>query len=31
MKFRRQYSIGRYVIDFFCVECNLAVVRCITT
>jgi len=25
MKFRRQYSIGRYVIDFFCVECSLAV------
>jgi very-short-patch-repair endonuclease len=25
MKFRRQYSIGRYVVDFFCVECNLAV------
>src|SRR5262245_42936883 len=25
MKFRRQYSIDRYVVDFFCVECNLAV------
>jgi very-short-patch-repair endonuclease len=25
MKFRRQYSIGHYVVDFFCVECNLAV------
>ena len=24
-KFRRQYSIGRYVVDFFCVECSLAV------
>jgi very-short-patch-repair endonuclease len=24
-KFRRQYSIGRYVVDFFCVECNLAI------
>jgi very-short-patch-repair endonuclease len=24
-KFRRQYSIGRYVVDFFCVECDLAV------
>jgi len=24
-KFRRQYSIGRYIVDFFCVECELAV------
>ena len=24
-KFRRQYSIGRYVVDFFCVECSLAI------
>jgi len=24
-KFRRQYSIGRYIVDFFCVECDLAV------
>ena len=24
-KFRRQYSIGRYVVDFFCPECNLAI------
>jgi len=24
-KFRRQYSIGRYIVDFFCVECDIAV------
>ena len=24
-KFRRQYSLGRYIVDFFCVECDLAV------
>jgi very-short-patch-repair endonuclease len=24
-KFRRQYSIGRYVVDFFCSTCNLAI------
>ena len=24
-KFRRQYSIGRYVVDFFCADCQLAV------
>ena len=24
-KFRRQYSVGRYVLDFYCVECNLAI------
>jgi very-short-patch-repair endonuclease len=24
-KFRRQFSIGKYVVDFFCSECNLAV------
>ena len=24
-RFRRQYSIGRYIVDFFCVECDLAV------
>src|SRR4249919_1500154 len=24
-KFRRQHSIGRYVVDFFCPECNLAI------
>src|SRR5215813_6196461 len=24
-KFRRQYSIGRYIVDFFCVDCDLAV------
>jgi len=24
-KFRRQYSIGRYVVDFFCPACNLAI------
>jgi very-short-patch-repair endonuclease len=23
-KFRRQYSIGRYIVDFFCVECDIA-------
>ena len=24
-KFRRQYSIGRYIVDFFGVECDIAV------
>ncbi|PYS48162.1 MAG: hypothetical protein DMG13_26145 [Acidobacteria bacterium] len=24
-KFRRQYSIGRYIVDFFCVECDIGV------
>jgi very-short-patch-repair endonuclease len=24
-KFRRQYSIGRYIVDFFCPECDLAI------
>lgn len=24
-KFRRQHSIGRYVVDFFCAECNLGI------
>jgi very-short-patch-repair endonuclease len=24
-KFRRQYSISRYIVDFFCVECDLAI------
>ena len=24
-KFRRQYSVGRYIVDFFCVECALAI------
>src|SRR5262249_3046836 len=24
-RFRRQYSIGRYVVDFFCVECDIVV------
>ena len=24
-RFRRQYSIGRYIVDFFCVECDLAI------
>ena len=24
-KFRRQYSFGRYVIDFFCPECAIAI------
>jgi very-short-patch-repair endonuclease len=24
-KFRRQYSVGKYVLDFYCVECNLAI------
>ena len=24
-KFRRQHSIGRDVVDFFCTECNLAI------
>src|SRR6266850_7894882 len=24
-KFRRQYSVGRYIVDFFCVECDIAV------
>jgi len=25
LKFRRQHSVGRYVVDFFCAECGLAV------
>ena len=25
MKFRRQHSIGRYVVDFYCPECRLAI------
>jgi very-short-patch-repair endonuclease len=25
MKFRRQHSIGNYVVDFYCPECRLAV------
>src|SRR5207249_11082744 len=24
-KFRRQYSIGRYIVDFFCLECDISV------
>src|SRR4030095_2147677 len=24
-KFRRQHSINRYVVDFFCVECDIAI------
>ena len=24
-KFRRQYSISRYIVDFYCAECDLAV------
>jgi very-short-patch-repair endonuclease len=24
-KFNRQYSVGKYVLDFYCVECNLAI------
>jgi len=24
-KFRRQYSIGRYIVDFFCFECDIAI------
>jgi len=24
-KFRRQYSIGRYIVDFFCFECDFAI------
>ena len=24
-KFRRQHSIGNYVVDFYCPECNLAI------
>ena len=24
-KFRRQYSVGRYVLDFYCVECGIAI------
>src|SRR5262245_7764898 len=24
-KFRRQFSIGRYIVDFFCVECDIAI------
>ena len=26
-KFRRQYSIGRYIVDFFCLECDIGVER----
>ena len=25
LKFKRQYSVGRYVIDFFCPENNIAI------
>ncbi len=25
LKFRRQYGIGRYVVDFYCVEARLAI------
>ncbi len=25
MKFRRQYSVGRYILDFYCPEARLAV------
>ena len=25
MKFRRQHSIGKYVVDFYCPECKLAI------
>jgi very-short-patch-repair endonuclease len=24
-KFRRQFSIGRYIVDFYCAECRLAI------
>jgi very-short-patch-repair endonuclease len=24
-RFRRQYSIGRYIVDFFCADCDIAV------
>ena len=24
-KFRRQHSISRYIVDFFCVECDIAI------
>ena len=24
-KFRRQFSVGHYIVDFYCVECNLAI------
>jgi very-short-patch-repair endonuclease len=24
-RFRRQYGLGRYIVDFFCVECDLAI------
>jgi very-short-patch-repair endonuclease len=24
-KFRRQYSVGKYVVDFYCHECTLAI------
>jgi very-short-patch-repair endonuclease len=24
-KFRRQFSIGRYIVDFYCPECRLAI------
>ena len=25
MKFRRQHSLGKYVVDFYCPECTLAI------
>jgi len=25
LKFRRQYAFGRYIVDFYCFECNLVV------
>ena len=25
LKFRRQYSVGRFIVDFFCAELNLAI------
>ena len=24
-KFRRQFSISRYIVDFFCVDCGIAI------
>lgn len=24
-KFRRQHPIGRYILDFFCIECKLSI------
>ena len=24
-KFRRQYSIGRYIVDFYCVDCDIVI------